>query len=66
MHSFVRKVLAELFGEDLADSMRIQYGGSVKPQNIKELMREPDIDGALVGGASLDASSFAKIVKYRE
>ncbi|GAH12385.1 unnamed protein product, partial [marine sediment metagenome] len=40
--------------------------GSAKPQNIKELMREPDIDGALVGGASLDASSFAKIVKYRE
>ncbi len=66
MHSFVRKLLAKLFGEDLADSMRIQYGGSVKPENIKELMREPDIDGALVGGASLDASSFAKIVKYRE
>jgi len=66
MHSFVRELLAKLFGEDLADSMRIQYGGSVKPQNIKELMREPDIDGALVGGASLDASSFARIVKYGE
>lgn len=66
MHSFVRGLLAKLFGEDLADSMRIQYGGSVKLQNIKELMREPDIDGALVGGASLDASSFARIVKYGE
>jgi triosephosphate isomerase len=66
MHSFVRKLLAKLFGENLADSMRIQYGGSVRPENIKELMREPDIDGALIGGASLDASSFAKIVKYGE
>ena len=66
MHSFVRELLAKLFGGDLADSLRIQYGGSVKPQNIKELMREPDIDGALVGGASLDASSFARIVKYEE
>lgn len=66
MHSFVRKLLAKVFGGDLADSMRVQYGGSVKPENMKELMREPDIDGALVGGASLDASSFAKIVKYEE
>ena len=66
MHSFVRKLLAKVFGKGLADSMRVQYGGSVKPENIGELMREPDIDGALVGGASLDASSFAEIVKYEE
>ncbi len=66
MHSLVRKLLAKIFGKDLADSIRVQYGGSAKPENIGELMREPDIDGALVGGASLDASSFAKIVKYEE
>ena len=66
MHSLVRKLLAKVFGKDLADSIRVQYGGSAKPENIGELMREPDIDGALVGGASLDASSFAKIVKYEE
>ncbi len=46
--------------------MRIQYGGSVKPANAAELMAEPDIDGALVGGASLDAESFAGIVRYRD
>jgi len=64
MHAYIRQVLAELFGAKLAESTRIMYGGSVKPENIAEFMREPDIDGALVGGASLDAKSFAEIVYY--
>lgn len=59
----IRQILADCWGQALADEIRIQYGGSVKPENIAELMREPDIDGALVGGASLEASSFAQIVK---
>lgn len=64
MHAFLRGVIAETFGEGAAQGMRILYGGSVKPENIGELMREGDIDGALVGGASLDAGSFARIVNY--
>lgn len=63
VHAFIRKEIAKAFGEETADAVRIQYGGSVKADNIAELMREPDIDGALVGGASLDAKSFADIVK---
>jgi triosephosphate isomerase len=59
----VRGVLAELFGDDVAQVMRIQYGGSVKPANIVEFMSQPEIDGALVGGASLKAPDFAAIVK---
>jgi triosephosphate isomerase len=59
----VRDVLAELFGDDVAQVMRIQYGGSVKPANIVEFMSQPEIDGALVGGASLKATDFAAIVK---
>jgi triosephosphate isomerase len=59
----IRDVLAELFGSELAQTVRIQYGGSVKPSNIEEFMRQSEIDGALVGGASLDAASFAGIVK---
>lgn len=62
---FVRRVVAELAGGDAADAVRIQYGGSVKPTNAAELMAQPDIDGALVGGASLDADDFARIVQYR-
>lgn len=61
-HAFVRSVLAKKFGQAVADKIRIQYGGSVKPENTAELMAQPDIDGALVGGASLDPASFAKIV----
>jgi triosephosphate isomerase len=53
------------FGADVAAAVRIQYGGSVKPGNIAELMSRPDIDGALVGGASLEADEFAAIVQYR-
>jgi triosephosphate isomerase len=59
----VREVLAELTDAATADKVRIQYGGSVKPNNATELLAQPDIDGALVGGASLDPRSFAEIVK---
>lgn len=62
---FIRQVVAELTGAESAEKVRIQYGGSVKGENIAELMAKSDIDGALVGGASLDADSFAKIVKFK-
>ncbi|HJL72210.1 MAG TPA: triose-phosphate isomerase, partial [Candidatus Poseidoniia archaeon] len=55
----------EDFGNAAADSVRIQYGGSVKPVSTPDLMRQPDIDGALVGGASLDPEEFARIIAYR-
>src|SRR6202165_4170350 len=61
-HAFIRKTLGEMSDEATADRMRIQYGGSVKPDNARELMSQTDIDGALVGGASLDPRSFAQIV----
>ncbi|MGD9754846.1 MAG: triose-phosphate isomerase [Acidimicrobiia bacterium] len=61
----IRRTIGEVFGAAAADGVRIQYGGSVKPDNAKELMGQPDIDGALVGGASLEAESFAGIVQYR-
>jgi triosephosphate isomerase len=64
-HRYVRDLLAGLWGTDAADRIRIQYGGSVKPDNVKHLMACPDIDGALVGGASLEAGSFAAIVNYQ-
>ncbi len=60
----IRKAIADLYGAELADQVRIQYGGSVKPENIKEFMEQSDIDGALVGGASLKSGDFARIVKY--
>jgi len=63
--SLIRQTAAELFSHDIADQVRIQYGGSVKATNIAELMAMPDIDGALVGGASLDPDTFARIVQYR-
>ena len=62
-HKFIRGVLASLFDAEVARKVRIQYGGSVKPNNAKELMGQPDVDGALVGGASLEARSFADIIK---
>jgi triosephosphate isomerase (TIM) len=65
MHGFIRQKVAESHGKDVSNSLRILYGGSVKPENIAVLMNENDIDGALVGGASLDAESFAKIVNYK-
>jgi len=62
VHAFIRSVLTELHGNDVSKQVRIQYGGSVKPGNARELMSQPDIDGALVGGASLDAKSFSEII----
>ncbi len=62
-HAFIRNTLAEISDAATADKIRIQYGGSVKPENARELMTQPDIDGALVGGASLDPRSFAQIVQ---
>ncbi len=63
--ALVRTVVGERFGAGAAESVRVQYGGSVKPGNAAELMAQPDIDGALVGGASLEAEDFARIVQYR-
>ena len=61
----IRSVVRSKWGTDAADGIRIQYGGSVKPVNAPDLMHQPDIDGALVGGASLDADEFARIIAYR-
>jgi triosephosphate isomerase len=60
----IRNTVANLFSKDVAAQMRIQYGGSVKPENIKEFMNQPEIDGALVGGASLEVESFLKLIRY--
>ena len=65
MHAFIRRVFAERHSSGAAEALRILYGGSVKPDNIAGLMSQADIDGALVGGASLKADSFAKIVNYK-
>ena len=62
-HAFIRQQLVKLFDETVARRVRIQYGGSVKPSNARELMSQPDVDGALVGGASLEVRSFADIIK---
>ena len=62
-HAFIRKEISKLFGNEVAQGLRIQYGGSVKADNIAELMKQADIDGALVGGASLDAQGFSDIIK---
>ncbi len=59
----VRGTLADVYGEEIAESIRIQYGGSVKPRNVTEFLSQPEIDGALVGGASLQAADFSEIVK---
>jgi triosephosphate isomerase len=63
-HALIRHEAAEIFGDEFAQNLRILYGGSVKPDNATALMAQEDIDGALVGGASLDPKSFAAIVKY--
>jgi len=63
-HAIIRAEAANIFGEEFANSLRILYGGSVKPENAHALMTSEGIDGALIGGASLDPSSFSKIVKY--
>ena len=64
VHHFLRLLVDELYGQTLAESIRILYGGSVKPDNVSELMARPDIDGALVGGASLNAETFSKIIQF--
>jgi triosephosphate isomerase len=61
VHAFLRQLAAKLAGQPVADRLRILYGGSVKPDNVAALMAGPDVDGGLVGGASLDAASFAKL-----
>ncbi len=65
MHAFIRKILSQIYNEPLAQKTRILYGGSVKPDNIDSLMSQPDIDGGLVGGASLKAADFSRIVAYQ-
>ena len=65
VHQFIRSLIEKSFGNQLSKSIRILYGGSVKPDNILNLMEMPDIDGALVGGASLSADSFSRIVKFK-
>lgn len=65
VHSQIRGMVGEAFGRDVAQALRIIYGGSVKPENIDALMAAPDIDGALVGGASLKVESFSRIVRFR-
>jgi triosephosphate isomerase len=62
-HKYIRDLLAKFYNQELAAGIRIQYGGSVKPENIEEIMAQPDVDGALVGGASLKVESFSEIIK---
>lgn len=64
VHAAIRKVIKDLYGEEVAEGIRIQYGGSVKPDNVRTLMSQPDLDGALVGGASLKTESFLGIVRF--
>lgn len=66
MHGFIRGVIADVHGAETAKGLRVLYGGSVKPDNIGQLMAQEDVDGALVGGASLDPVSFAEIVNYKK
>ncbi len=65
MCAAIRTVVADTVGAEAGEGVRVQYGGSVKPTNTAELMAQPDIDGALVGGASLDPDDFSRIVQYR-
>jgi len=65
IHQFIRGMLAQVFDEGVAEGIRILYGGSVKPDNVDQLMSQKDIDGALVGGASLKADSFARIIQFK-
>jgi len=65
VHGFIRKILSDLFGREVSEQIRILYGGSVKGDNIDALMAQSDIDGALVGGASLDPASFERIIRFK-
>jgi triosephosphate isomerase len=62
VHAFIRGLIKDMVGAEAAEAVRIQYGGSMKPANAAELLAQPDIDGGLIGGAALDATSFAAIV----
>ena len=64
MHSYIRQQFGKMYSDAYASMTRVLYGGSVKPDNMSALMEQPDIDGGLVGGASLDVASFATIVRY--
>ena len=66
VHAFIRSIIADMAGKEIADGMRIQYGGSMKPANAKELLGQPDIDGGLIGGAALKADTFLDIIKAGE
>jgi triosephosphate isomerase len=66
MHAHIRSVVADLYDQETADGIRILYGGSMKPANAEELLSQPDVDGGLIGGASLDAESFAGIISTAE
>ncbi|MGZ3523932.1 MAG: triose-phosphate isomerase [Thermodesulfobacteriota bacterium] len=66
VHGFIRRKLEKLYSREVSEEIRIQYGGSVTPENVRGLMDQPNIDGALVGGASLKADSFSKIVRFKE
>jgi triosephosphate isomerase len=66
VHRFIRERLGKVYSREIAEEIRIQYGGSVTPENIKGLMAQREIDGALVGGASLKAETFSKIVRFQE
>lgn len=66
VHKYIRTVLAKMYDEEVAQSMRIQYGGSVTPDSVDGLMAKSDIDGCLVGGASLFADKFARIVNFQK
>lgn len=65
VHAGIRKLYAGMYGAETSEAIRILYGGSVKPDNVSELMKQPNIDGGLVGGASLEVDSFTKLVKYQ-
>ncbi|MDR1400995.1 MAG: triose-phosphate isomerase [Endomicrobium sp.] len=64
IHCFIRKIYEQMYGKNAADKVRVLYGGSVNPRNVSDLMKKPDIDGYLVGGASLEAESFTKLIRY--
>ena len=66
VHGFIRSKLEKLYSREVSEEIRIQYGGSVTPENVRGLMNQPNIDGALVGGASLKADSFSRIVRFNE
>jgi triosephosphate isomerase len=65
VHAQCRAILEEMYDKETADSVRILYGGSVTPESVDELMSQPDIDGALVGGASLDSTKFGRIINFK-